>query len=299
MAFRPAQFWDARWFAPFALLIFSPALAAALSVDVYLRPGELVAVDGVILPTLCFTDAATGPPALPSPVYRLNQGEDLVVTLHNNDDQPHGFEVLGIGGSDWVVAAGGSDTRTFSFPDAGTFIYRDHVDYPVNAGIGLVGMIEVRDPGLVADGEFTWFLGDHSQNWMTAADLGDPIDTSVYDPNYFTVNALAGFDTMGDPSAYVEGAVGDRLYIRVANGGLRLHTLHFHGYHVDIVRRNGTTLPAPISKDTIPVPVGETMELLLIPHQDGLFPIHDHVVLSVTANGVYPLGMIVFANITL
>ena len=158
-------------------------------------------------------------------------------------------------------------------------------------------MIEVVAPASPFDGDFSWLLMDHSEEWMTAVEAGENVDTTVYHPNYFTVNGLSGTDTIGDPRAHVTGRVNDRLMIRVANGGLRLHTLHFHGYHVDIVNRNGNDLPFPISKDTIPIPVGETAELVLTPQQGGVFPIHDHVVLSVAANGVYPLGMIVFTDI--
>ncbi|MBZ0270202.1 multicopper oxidase domain-containing protein [bacterium] len=276
----------------------APAPAAVIDVSLFLRPGELATVDARSLPALCFTAADTGAAVLPSPVLRVDAGDSLRVTLDNRDTAAHGFEIVGVGGAASSVPGGYVATFTFHLPDAGTFLYRDPVAYPVSQGCGLAGMLEVADPAATWDAENGWLLGDHSETWMTAADAGDPVNTAVYDPNYFTVNGLSGTDTMNDPRALVAGAVGDEILIRIANAGLRLHTIHFHGYHVEILRRNAVPLPAPILKDTVPIPVGETADLVLRPHQGGVFPIHDHVVLSVTANGVYPLGMIVFANIT-
>lgn len=282
-----------------AVPALSPPSARAATIDVtlFVRPGTLETVDARSLPALCFAPADTGAAALPSPVLRVDAGDSLRVTLDNRDTAPHGFEIVGVGGAGSYVAGGSTDTFTFALPNAGTYLYRDPVGHPVSQGCGLAGMLEVADPLAAWDAENGWLLGDHSETWMTAADAGDPIDTAVYDPNYFTVNGRSGTDTMADPRALVAGAVNDEILIRIANAGLRLHTIHFHGYHVEILRRNAVPLPAPILKDTIPVPVGETADLVLRPHQPGTFPIHDHVVLSVTADGVYPLGMIVFTNI--
>ncbi len=280
-----------------ASLLAGNALAERLAVDLYVRPGTLATVDGTVLPTLCYAEQETGDAELPPPAFRLEAGDTWEVTLHNQDDTAHGIEVVGIGGSSSSVAPGSSELFVFDFPSSGTFLYRDPVAYPVNQGVGLAGIVEIADPGATHDADFTWLLMDHSEEWMNGVESGLSIDTAVYIPNYFTVNGLSGADTSGDPRAHITGRVGDQLLIRVANGGLRIHTLHFHGYHVDVMSRNGAELADPISKDTVPIPSGETAELMLTPHQGGIFPIHDHVVLSVAANGVYPLGMIVFTDI--
>ena len=271
--------------------------AATVAVDLYVRPGALSTVDEHNLPALCYTLDSSGPASLPAPILTLNVGDELELTLHNDDDQPHGFEVVGLGGGDSIVAPGAAATFSYSFPSSGTWLYRDPVNYPVSQGVGLAGAIEVVDVSLDYDNEFIWLLGEHSEEWMTeyAADL--VIDASRYDPDYFTINGLSGTDTSNDPRAHVVGLVGDDLLIRVVNGGLRLHSLHFHGYHVDVIARDGQPLAEPLEKDTVAIPVGGTAEFVLHPHQPGVFPIHDHVVISVTANGVYPLGMIVFTDI--
>lgn len=275
----------------------SGATSGIVTVDLFVRPGVLHTFVGRDLPALCFTQDSLGPTVLPAPILTLDAGDDLEITLHNQDDQPHGFEVVGLGGGDSLVLPGAAQTFSFAFPESGTWLYRDPVNYPVNQGLGLAGAIEVVDVSAGFDNEFLWLLGDHSEEWMTEHDAGQIIDTGQYHPNFFTINGLSGTDTSNDSRAHIVGQVGDTLLIRVVNGGLRLHSLHFHGYHVDVIARDGQLLPSPLEKDTIAIPVGGTAEFVLRPHQPGIFPIHDHVVLSVAANGVYPLGMIVFTDI--
>jgi FtsP/CotA-like multicopper oxidase with cupredoxin domain len=273
------------------------ATAATVTIDLFVRPGALNTVDGRSLPALCYSLDSLEPSVLPAPILTLDSGDELEVTLHNQDVQPHGFEVVGLGGTNSSVEPGMAETFSFSFPGPGTWLYRDPVNYPVGQGLGLSGAVEVVETISTYHNEFLWLLGDHSEEWLTANEASQIIDTTNYNPNYFTINGLSGLDTSNDPRAHITGQVGDNLLIRVVNGGLRLHSLHFHGYHVEVIARDGQPLPAPLEKDTVAIPVGGTAEFLLRPHQPGVFPIHDHVVLSVAANGVYPLGMIVFTDI--
>lgn len=275
----------------------SAAGAVTVSVDLYVRGGTLETTDGRSLPVLCYAGDGTGPARLPNPEISLQAGDELQVTLHNQDAAAHGFEIVGLVSAGSSVAPGTSQTFGFLFPDPGCWLYRDPVDTPVNQGLGLAGAVVVGDPGSTHDGEFLWLLNEHSETWLLDHQAGQPVDDAVYLPNYFTVNGLSGLDTLGDPRATVAGRVGDSLLIHAVNGGLRLHSIHFHGYHVQLLWRDGAALASPWEKDTVAIPAGGTALFLLTPHQPGLFPIHDHVVQSVTADGVYPLGMIVFADI--
>ncbi len=268
-----------------------------IAVDLYVKSGVLETADDRTLPVLCFASSETGQAFLPNSEIGLEVGDELLVTLHNQDDSYHGFEVLGLGGAGSSVAPGSSETFQFLFPEAGCWLYRDPVNLPINQGLGLTGPIVVIDQNADHDAEFLWHLNEFSEGWLTHHEAGEAIDTAIYLPNYFTVNGRSGADTMDDPRALLAGQVGDNLLIHVVNGGLRLHSLHFHGYHVNLVWRDGAPLSEPWVKDTIAIPAGGTALFQLTPHQSGLFPIHDHVVQSVTANGVYPLGMIVFADI--
>jgi len=273
------------------------ARAATVTTHLYVRAGTFETVDLLSIPALCYTQSPVGPATLTLPALAVNVGDTLSVMLHNQDVAPHGFEVVGIGGATSTVAAGAVATFEFVFPSAGTWLYRDPVAYPLNVGLGLSGAIEVVDPAATYANEFLWLLDEHCPDWMTAHAAGQVVDTSTYHPTHFTINGVSGGDIGTNARAHIVGRVGQRLLIRVVNGGLRLHSLHFHGYHVQVIARNGASLPAPIAKDTIAVPVGKTADFVLVPHQPGVFPIHDHVVLSVSASGVYPLGMIVFTDI--
>ncbi len=271
--------------------------AEVLQLEFFVREGQLETVDERSLPVLCFASSEIGPAFLPNAEIDLELGDELHLTLHNQDDALHGFEVVGIGGGETMVAPGESETFVFVFPEVGCWLYRDPVNAPVNQGLGLAGAIVVTDPDSDYDGEFLWLLDEFSEDWLVTHDSGGVVDDAVYLPNYFTVNGLSGTDTLADARATITGRIGDSLLIHAVNGGLRLHSIHFHGYHVDVLWRDGQALPAPWTKDTVAIPAGGTALLRLVPLQDGLFPIHDHVVQSVTGNGVYPLGMIVFADI--
>ncbi len=291
---------EAILFTALGILFLAPvgiSKAAVVATDLYLRSGSFRTIDDRVLPALCFSDQESGPVELNAPVLSLEAGDILSVTLHNQDSEAHGLEIVGVGGQLSSVSPGTSETFEFSFPEAGTWLFRDPVNYPLNVGLGLAGTVEVHDPSATHDAQFLWFLGEHSEDWMVNYDAGFQVDTSSYFPNYFTINGVSGADIGDDPRAHLVGRVGDELLIRVVNGGLRLHSIHFHGYHVQVVARNGASISAPRIKDTIAVPVGETAEFLLVPHQPGVFPIHDHVVLAVAGNGVYPNGMIVFTDI--
>ena len=83
--------------------LLQPGISATVSVDLYVRDGYLNTVDGRSLPALCYTFDSSGSAALPAPAITLNRGDDLVVTLHNQDDLAHGIEVVGIGGDNSSV----------------------------------------------------------------------------------------------------------------------------------------------------------------------------------------------------
>jgi FtsP/CotA-like multicopper oxidase with cupredoxin domain len=86
--------------------------------------------------------------------------------------------------------------------------------------------------------------------------------------------------------------VGDTIYIVVLNSGKMLHTLHFHGYHVEIVNASINSRYNGWIKDSFGILTGEILMLKLIPNKPGLYPVHEHNLINVTTNGVYPGGML-------
>ena len=93
-----------------AAIFTASAVAEQIPVHLYVRPGVLATIDERTLPALCYTSAPTGDVELPAPVYRLEAGDILEVTLHNQDDAPHGIEVVGVGGQYSSVPPGEAST---------------------------------------------------------------------------------------------------------------------------------------------------------------------------------------------
>ncbi len=56
---------------------------------------------------------------------------------------------------------------------------------------------------------------------------------------------------------------------------------HFHGYHVKIIDVKIHQTMLGWEKDTFPVFPGEAMTLLLVPDQPGMFPVHNHNLVTV------------------
>jgi hypothetical protein len=214
----------------------------------------------------------------------------------NNHDEIHGFkfvnEPAGV-----EIAAGDSTMIAFMPEAAGAYLFMDDINYPFNLARGLSGVVIVKQTDDSVP-DFVWFLNDHDEEWLLDLDNGDPVDPASYLADYFTINGNSFPGTTTDSLANVTGVVDEPLNIWIVNGGLQFHSIHFHGYHVDVLSHNGDPYPQPYSKDTIPVKPGVGLHTRLVPYQPGVYPVHDHSVSAVTAKGFYPNGMLVLLNIS-
>jgi FtsP/CotA-like multicopper oxidase with cupredoxin domain len=229
-------------------------------------------------------------------VIFMDTGDRLNLTVTNNDSEPHGFkwtfEEDGI-----VIMPGDSAQVTFEPTTSGAYPFIDGTDYPFNVARGLSGAVIAKEPGDTAR-DFVWFLNDHDVEWLNALASGTSVASSSYLADYFTFNGLSYPDTLQDSRGAVTGNVNEMINIWVVNGGLQAHSIHLHGYHIDILSKNGDPYPQPYSKDTFPVKPGEGLHTRLTPFQPGQFPVHDHSLTAVTAKGFYPNGMMLLLNIT-
>lgn len=154
--------------------------------------------------------------------------------------------------------------------------------------LGLHTLIAIKEKA--SQKLFIWQLEERSLAIDAAILNQQAYDFANYDPTYFLINKRYNPQTLQDSFGRVVGGVGDSLYILVVNWGHADHSLHFHGYHIwDL---DGLSkLPAPASKDTLPVRKGESGRLLLVPDKTGEYPVHDHNLVAVSGGGVYPNGM--------
>lgn len=269
----------------FVLVLQTIGFAISINQTIYINSGNSTCIDGKQMSYKAFNSS-------PSFVNRnmqfsLSLGDSLFLQVINNDTIEHGFDVKWTQGSRDTVSAGDTINVVFSSSEQGLFIYYDHLNYPDNAYMGLSGIIAV---GVNAN-TFFWNIKDHQLNWNDSIASGNTVDWMDYYPDYFTINGQSNPNINLDTTARVEGFVGDTILIFMANTGQAEHSIHFHGYHCDILYSSMNINHVGRNKDTFPIKRMEAYVLRLVPHQTGEYPVHDHNLLSITGGGIYPFGM--------
>ena len=144
---------------------------------------------------------------------------------------------------------------------------------------------------------FFWNLREYDESINQQYFEGANLNFSNYIPDVFTINSKVHTIYKANQMAMVLGNVGDSIYIDILNSGLMYHSVHFHGYHVKIIESNKSNEMIGWDKDSFPIDPGELISVLLVPHQPGLYPVHDHNLKAVTIGGNYPGGMIAMLKI--
>ena len=262
------------------------------------REGTIRTVDGRTLYAQGFADDA-GSMRIPGPVLWAREGEWVVITLHNEAPQEHGIAIDGAVATS-PVPPGGEAVAAFLAPRAGTYVYHDPARGPLNRALGMYGALVVMpamEPdrpwagGPTFDRQYLQVVSELDERWNIAAGSGTSVDTGSYRPNYFFLNGRGFPDCQVDPDVHIQGNVGETILIRWANAGLVPHSMHTHGYHFRIVQRDGRPDVRFLEKDNVPVYPGRTMDVLVTFDQPGSYPIHDHILMANTGNGVYPNGI--------
>ena len=200
----------------------------------------------------------------PGPVIWTHEGETVDLTITNTLNEDHNFfieDVVDTG----VIAPGETVSVSFPAPSAGTYLYQDALNGPVNRLLGLHGVLLVMpadrsmrsNADLAAehwtfDTQWVWLFNDidPAVNARAQADL--PIDGSTlaetFTPRYFTINGRMGslaahIETA--PDTVIEDKVDHPALIRIVNAGLATHAPHIHGNHVYVLSKQ-TQIEEPI-----------------------------------------------------
>ena len=257
-------------------------------------------VDLTRVPMWAFETPQLGP-RIPGPPMYVEEGSTVAIEVTNQLPTLHGFAIPGVIESA-PIAPGDTVLLEFTAPTAGTYIYLDPLDAPINRAMGLAGMFVVTSAAgrtpystpttpvqyLFDDlGTTTNFPGEPwrpERSWNWAFSSVDPVlhelvrqDASItptefaaaYHPTYFMLNGKSGFFAGHDAASVVHGRVGQPAVIRVANLGIVTHSPHIHGNHVyDLATWNdaGAGLDVHdnvIGRDTWEVPPVSTADVLL------------------------------------
>lgn len=266
-------------------LLWHVGSAGTINRTLFIVADTLQTVDSVLIPYVTFNEDSIFTQR--NPVIELQSGDTLDLWIHNLDSMAHEFTVADYG-SATSVSEGGSAFIQYVFPSEGVFIYHDPIEYPTNVVMGLAGMIVVKDH---QHSSFYWNIKEHDVSWNAQIAEGNPVNWNAYNPKYFTVNSESNPNINLDPSARITGQVGDTLFLYMANTGQGVHSIHFHGYHAIIRYSSKSSGHVGREKDTFPIYPMETLALQLVPDKPGEYPVHDHNLVAVTGNDIYPNGM--------
>lgn len=218
----------------------------------------------------------------------VNVGDSLLLKIINNDTVTHGFNVKGYAGINNTILPGDSVDLIMVFNTPSVHIYYDSYNYPLFRYMGLAGMIVVNNN--VAK-SFFWNLKDHQKLFNDSIGEGNTVSLTDYYPDYFTINGNSNPHINEDSAVRVSGNVGDTLYIYMVNTGQSVHSIHFHGYHSQIIYSSKFPSHVGRSKDTFAVYSMESVILEMIPDKTGEYPVHDHNLVAVSGGHIYPNGM--------
>lgn len=212
-------------------------------------------------------------------------GATIDLTIINNDTVPHSVRLPNSSGTINILAGLSASVSLIDLP-MGTFLMP--VESSVGSFLGAGALIRVGINGQ----KFSWDLWDQDPD--LTEDFGSQTISQLpntYRPTLFTINGSV--DPM-DPTneSIITGNVGDTIYISIANNGNMDHPMHFHGYHVKIIQATKQPHMVGWSKDSFPVLAKEAMTVMLVPHQPGEYPVHNHNLIATLFNNGYPKGMI-------
>lgn len=217
--------------------LFRPvaALAAEAALDLAMVEADAEMVDGVVVKAWAFkTSLVAGDVQLgariPGPTIFATEGDTIRVRLRNEiaNGGPHAFAIDGVVQSR-ALAAGEEQELTFLAPPAGTYLYLDPLNAPVNRVMGLHGALVVLPPlvgfhtpyrapsGMVraifedlgTAAHFPGHFWDRNRNAVWVFSTVDPVKNALaaasagplapatfrqgYLPQYFTINGKSGF----------------------------------------------------------------------------------------------------------
>jgi hypothetical protein len=219
--------------------------------------------------------------------FELNSGDQLLLHVINNDILEHTFTIDGLIETGNLIPGGGDADFFVNVPDESAV--RFYSDKPYGHLLGASGLILC---GYENYARYYWNFFDQQDTLTDKIDAGTettiPLD---YAPDVFSVNMKVGTELEMDTLTFIMEDVGDTIILVIANSGNMNHNLHFHGFHVTILDIEISAYMTDWIKDSFPVVVNEVMIVRMVPHQDGMYMVHNHNLITTTTNGVYPGGM--------
>lgn len=236
-------------------------------------------VDGTLVYMWAFQDrnnTQSTLPRMPGPVISAVTGQRVRFTVTNNLDEEHAFSVFDLPGTEMVIPPGEFRSVTFEAPAAGTYLYLDHLNAPVNRVLGLHGALVVLPKngntpysaateavqhlfddlgttdhfprhalsaaGWQRERTRIWVMHQIDPRFNVRARNGEFIDPADlwenFLPRYFTINGKSGVFASHDAATTLIGRIGQPMLVRILNSGLFTHSNHLHANHFYVTAVN-------------------------------------------------------------
>lgn len=239
--------------------------------DLWAKTGTLSLPGGVTVPFWGYSDTALGAATLPGPTIIANQGETLVVNLHNSLAE---VSALSFPGQTMVpdltgVAGGATGPYTIALANPGTYLYEAGLtaNGRHQVALGMFGALIVRPTGLPlqAYGSASTAFVDEALVVLSEVDpafnsFATPatFDMRNWAPKYWLINGKAYPQT--DP---IPALAGDTVLLRYINAGLQQHSMGLLGLEQKLIARDGSPSTYPFKVVAQTIGPGETFDALV------------------------------------
>lgn len=123
-------------------LFRTEAFAAGRTIDLTMEAAMVEMVDGTQVFHWVFSSPLSTPaigPSFPGPALFATAGEDITINIKNTLKEPHAFQIVGTRILTPPISPGQTRTVSFKAPAAGSYLYIDPLNDPVNRVLGLHG----------------------------------------------------------------------------------------------------------------------------------------------------------------
>jgi FtsP/CotA-like multicopper oxidase with cupredoxin domain len=275
-----------------------------LSLSLSITEALVEMIDGTFVYLWAFEDplAAQPAPRIPGPLLEAATGDTIRLTITNTLDEDHAFSIPGVVGSDsGPIPPGQSRLVEFTAPAAGTYLYFDPLNDPVNRVLGLHGPMVINPSngsntpygaptpnvqGLFDDlGNSAHFPGEPWRNdpvsnrsriWLfhsidpsfhSLARAGVTVTPAAmmanFLPRYFTINGHSGVFASHDHEISPSGRIGQPHVVRILNAGLATHSPHLHANHYYVLAVNGVVQTSVLYLDTFTAGPKDRVDILI------------------------------------
>jgi len=286
--------------------------AATISINLTAVKGTVTLIDGTTTQLFSYSSSTT--PMVPGPLIVCQGGDTIQLMLKNTLATPVKF-VLGRTSVSLTVAAGATQSLSFSAPAPGTYLYYDNQNSGVNRIMGLHGALVVMPSGIKNQSftgaptfvrQYRWVISNVDTAWASQVQAnGDAYVSSIvsttFMPRYFLLNGNS-FQNTEEANTAIAGNYDEACLVRILNAGGMVHSPHFHANHVNIISSNGTNTANGRIKDVVSMLPLDVKDVLFpfkappdaYPVASGTqtYPMHCHSEMSQTAGGgLYPHGL--------